>query len=1177
MGTPSGVGGGPVGPWYRVQAITASSLGGTAERDYASVLPAVLNAALHRRPFVAGWLSRGGGAPLELITNAGPLPPPDGTDSPDLAGPQELLFPWGARGVLIADSMLADLDSLVWAPCPVRQALVFGDPGPGRGARAGQHGPASGPGSGEPGHDLGHGRQQPTTFESALVTLMPRRFGWLVVADPADLIDAETADLRTQLNALRRYEEEHARFDVERAERRLAELDACREAGLWNVRVLAGAATEEDLRLIAPVLVGSLDLRAHPYRLRSATEAHELADALGAKLADPADGAQVPFAATAGVLAALTGLPRGEVPGVRVIDLGYFDVTSETDADISVGQPDGTDSAGRPDGAESAAAAEKPDGADAGKPGGAEGKSGEKPAGAEEGKAEEKTEGKAEDKVGQAEDKTAKAEDKTGKTEDKTGKTEGDAESAAAKRPAKDATPAVRAIELGAILDGQDRPVGSFRVPLATLNRHAFVTGATGAGKSQTVRHLLEQLTRAGIPWLAIEPVKSEYQAMAGRIAGFGQVTVINPSDPAAVPLSVNPLAPEPGYPVQAHIDMVRALFLAAFDAREPFPQIISQALQRAYEDCGWDPVTGAGRPGAAADPAVPTLARLQRAALEVIEDVGYGEELRADVRGFVEVRLRSLRTGSAGRFFEGGHPADVSELLRRNVVLSIEDVANDEDKALAIGTLIIRIVEHLRLRNRARPAAGLQHVIVIEEAHRLLRASREGASAHAVELFASLLAEIRAYGEGIVVAEQIPAKLVPDVVKNTALKILHRLPAADDRQTVGAAMNLDDDQSRQVVSLRPGVAAVFADGMDRPLRIAVPFGGAREQAATAEDAPEAPITGRRSPACGPTCAAEGACTLLQLRAADLLAASPDDAWLRVWVEALLLAFLTNSPLPVVPAPLRQRWGGLDPRLRECLLACVLDRALHGRAQALRSCYGPERLAQTAAVTALALLDGELRAGSRPGPKWVIPQLQWLHEIERVCPLGGAPPDPFADAPALDFKLPGLVDRPGIRLGQRVTGLRRHPLSMELSRNQQPAWAVLLGEDDQRGFIDDLAAITIGVSHRGQLRKAAGEMGIAGWLEAVLSWPRRFIVGRDERAADPAATRAAGSAAALPGADAVAAGGLAADSAAGDGLAADGLAGDGLDTGPGAGLAAEPGVVDGLAAEPAVADPHPGG
>jgi uncharacterized protein len=1124
MGATSGIGGGAAGPWYRVQAIMADGRhGGSAERDYASVLPAVLNAALHRRPFVSGWLSRGGGAPLELITNAGPLPEPgvperrgltqagrlhdrrharpefaepsraidpsagldpDGDLDPNLviessriigpggviepsrviepgrpygtaglggpggpgaaggasrlleargpadAGavetrdaiepvglfePKELLFPWGARGVPMPGGLLADLDRLVWAPCPGRQAPALGwDPTQlppdlaagllGRGgmqARDGRRG----------GDDPG---RQPTLFESALMTLMSRPFGWLVVAEPSELIDTEIAELRTQLNVLRRYDEEHSRFDMARAERRLAELDAFREAGLWNVRVLAGAATEQELRLIAPVLVGSVDLAAHPYRLRSAEEPRDLADALAAKLADPVDGAQVPFAATAGALAALTGLPRGEVPGVRVIDPSSFDVTSETTNEATGADPGG-------------------DGLDL-----------------------------------------------RGET----------------------------SIELGAILDGQDRKVGTFRVPLATLNRHAFVTGSTGAGKSQTVRHMLEQLSRAGVPWLAIEPVKSEYAAMSGRIAGDGQVTVINPSDPAGVPVSVNPLAPEPGYPVQAHIDMVRALFLAAFDAREPFPQIISQALQRVYEGCGWDPVTGGGRPGAKAVPAVPTLAQLQRAALEVIEDVGYGRELQADVRGFVDVRLRSLRTGSAGRFFEGGHPADIAELLRRNVVLAIEDVANDEDKAFLIGTLIIRLVEHLRMRARSDPADGLRHVIVIEEAHRLLRASREGASGHAVELFASLLAEIRAYGEGIMIVEQIPAKLLPDVVKNTALKVLHRLPALDDREVVGAAMNLDGEQSRQVVSLRPGVAAVFADGMDRPLRIRIPFGGTKERLERSPDR-SVPISSRRSAACGPVCVTGRACNLLELRGADLLAAAPEDAWLRIWAEALVLAFLTNRPLPVVPASLRARWAELDERLRECLLATAVDRSLRGRALAVRAFYDPERLSEATAATALKLLDGGPGAMARPGADWVIPQVQWLHEVERVCPLGSDEPDPFAPAPPLDYPLAGLTDQAGLRIGQRVSSLRRHPLSMELARNRQPAWTVLLGEDEQRSFADDLAAVIIGVSHRGQLRQAAGEMGIVGWLDVVLSWPRRFIVGSNGQAAAPAPSSAA--------------------------------------------------------------------
>jgi hypothetical protein len=430
--------------------------------------------------------------------------------------------------------------------------------------------------------------------------------------------------------------------------------------------------------------------------------------------------------------------------------------------------------------------------------------------------------------------------------------------------------------------------------------------------------------------------------------------------------------------------------------------------------------------------------------------------------------------------------------------VLAIEDVANDEDKAFLIGTLIIRIVEHLRLRARAERAAGLRHVIVLEEAHRLLRAGREGAGGHAVELFASMLAEIRAYGEGIIIAEQIPAKLVPDVVKNTALKILHRLPAADDRQVVGAAMNLDPDQSRQVVSLRPGAAAVFADGMDRPLRIQVPFGGDRERAPEPAELLPPPVARRRSAACGPACAGGRACTLLELRGADLLLEAPDDAWLRVWTEAMVLAFLTNRPLPRVPAALRQRWAGVDSRLRDCLLATTLDRALQGRAQTVRGFVDPEQLTAAAAAAGQRMLAGGKGAGALPGAKWVIPQVQWLHEIERVCPLGGGPPDPFAPAPPLEFALPGLPDRQDIKIGQRVNGLRRHPLSMELTRNRLPAWTVLLGEDDQQGFTEDLAAVVIGASHRGQLRQAAGEMAVAGWLEAVLSWPRRFIVGADD-------------------------------------------------------------------------------
>jgi len=292
-------------------------------------------------------------------------------------------------------------------------------------------------------------------------------------------------------------------------------------------------------------------------------------------------------------------------------------------------------------------------------------------------------------------------------------------------------------------------------------------------------------------------------------------------------------------------------------------------------------------------------------------------------------------------------------------------------------------------------------------------------------------------------------------------------------------------------------VAAVFADGMDRPLRIRMPFGGDAERAPQSAELAPPPIAARRSVACGPECTGGSGCSLIQLRSADLLARSGECAWLRVWTEAMVLAFLTNSPLPVVPAALKSRWSALDPRLRECALATIVERSVAGRSQAVRGHFAPERLTAAVGEAALRILNGGKGAGTQVGSDWVIPQLRWLHEIERALPLTGPTTDPFELALPLEYELPGLVDRPDIKVGQRVSALRRHPLSMELDSNRLPAWTALLGEDDQRTFASDLATLAVGASHRGQLLQAAGEMGVASWLEPVLSWPRRFIVGYD--------------------------------------------------------------------------------
>jgi hypothetical protein len=135
----------------------------------------------------------------------------------------------------------------------------------------------------------------------------------------------------------------------------------------------------------------------------------------------------------------------------------------------------------------------------------------------------------------------------------------------------------------------------------------------------------------------------------------------------------------------------------------------------------------------------------------------------------------------------------------------------------------------------------------------------------------------------------------------------------------------------------------------------------------------------------------------------------------------------------------------------------------------------------------------------RPGPAWVIPQLRWLHEAERLSPLGGPILAPGDQAPPLDFDLVGLPDWPGIQAGQRARALRRHPLSMDQAANRRLAWIALAGEDGPAALAADLERAAAGAGPAERLGHVARLMAVSGpgtgpgWLEVVLSWPRRFI------------------------------------------------------------------------------------
>lgn len=192
-------------------------------------------------------------------------------------------------------------------------------------------------------------------------------------------------------------------------------------------------------------------------------------------------------------------------------------------------------------------------------------------------------------------------------------------------------------------------------------------------------------------------------------------------------------------------------------------------------------------------------------------------------------LRAESLAEGACGSTLDVTRSYPVAELLRRPVVLEPAAIGDNEKEQSLVTALILQtMTEHYKAN---RPGGSLSHVTVIEEAHRLLGRplaqsgdAKEGnAQARAAQAFANTLAENLKYGEGVVIVEQVPGKLVEDAYKNTNLKVMHRLPAAADRELIGGTMRFSPDQERYAATLEPFHAFAHHDRLDRPALITVP------------------------------------------------------------------------------------------------------------------------------------------------------------------------------------------------------------------------------------------------------------------------------------------------------------------------------------------------------------------
>jgi DNA helicase HerA-like ATPase len=385
-------------------------------------------------------------------------------------------------------------------------------------------------------------------------------------------------------------------------------------------------------------------------------------------------------------------------------------------------------------------------------------------------------------------------------------------------------------IPLGKIYHMHKEEAGEVKLDAKSLASHTFITGSTGSGKSTTIYKLLDELSNVdvgdddnSVKFMVIEPAKGEYKKALAKNKKYN-VKVYGTNPNITKLLRINPFKfPNDKIHIYEHLDRLTEIFNVCWPMYAAMPAVLKAAMENAYRAAGWNLVKSENKHGNVFPSFIDVAIEVEK----YINQSEYSDENKSNYKGSLLTRLESLTNGINSMIFSADD-IDDHELFDENVIVDLSRVGSTETKALIMGILVLKLQEH-RIACSAGSNSDLRHVTVLEEAHNLLRrTSTEQSSETAnllgksVEMLANSIAEMRTYGEGFIIADQSPGLLDMSVIRNTNTKIIMRLPDFSDRELVGKAAGLNDDQIIELSKLPRGVAAVYQNDWISPVLCSV-------------------------------------------------------------------------------------------------------------------------------------------------------------------------------------------------------------------------------------------------------------------------------------------------------------------------------------------------------------------
>lgn len=403
-------------------------------------------------------------------------------------------------------------------------------------------------------------------------------------------------------------------------------------------------------------------------------------------------------------------------------------------------------------------------------------------------------------------------------------------------------------ITLGKIVDTGIVQSNTYDIDPNSLVRHALVAGSTGSGKSTTCKQILAEVMKRDVPIMVIEPAKDDYVRWAidmnRHLPEEKQFKIYMPGveefeGTRIEQLKLNPFEPASVKGVKVdllqHCETFITLLNACLPSEGVVPILIEEAVYETIRDVAErknrDLEEGAVEPM----DGYPTVKDMGIMAANVMVNKHYSRENMDNLTEILITRFKYLRRGTRGRILNVIKSVDYNELFSRNVIINVSRLSGTKDKALIMSMLMQSLYEYRvscytndEAYRREAQKNRLMHLALVEEAHNVLLkpegyVSSGNPQRAAADLFGNMLSEVRGYGQGFIVVDQVPTRLIDDVIKNTNYKIVHRLTAPDDQEVMASCMAFRDDQKYIIPALEKGNAIICGDEDDAAAWVRIP------------------------------------------------------------------------------------------------------------------------------------------------------------------------------------------------------------------------------------------------------------------------------------------------------------------------------------------------------------------